>query len=428
MPKNRLVIIGIDGAPYGLMKNLSDRGVMPNFKQLRKDGTFVKMRSSIPEVSSVSWSSIITGRNPGEHGIYGFTRMMEGTYTLSFPSFRDLKAPAFWQMDGRKHVVVNVPFTYPAQPIDGVHISGFVALDLEKAIYPRTYLQKLREFNYRVDIDAEKGHKSKLLLFKELFATLEARVKTYRYFWDAINWDVFTLVFTGSDRVEHFLWDAYENVTHECHEQFLDFFRKIDEVIGEIHNKLGEKDVLVVLSDHGMEGVKFSVNLNPYLVQEGLLLLENEPNKRFNSIKEGTTAFVLDPGRVYLNRVGRYPRGCVSKEREEEVLNELVDTFKRLKYKGENVMKRVYKKEEIYRGRFLDQAPDLVLVSNSGFGLKAGLFKEEVFEADPLKGKHTPHDAFLLVKGEIEIPANPSVEDIVGMLGLVRENGGSQRE
>ena len=87
MKNKRTVIIGIDGVSFGLLKELSDKGIMSNFKELRRNGIFSKMESSIPEISSVSWSSIITGKNPGEHNIYGFTDLINGTYSLSFPNF-----------------------------------------------------------------------------------------------------------------------------------------------------------------------------------------------------------------------------------------------------------------------------------------------------------------------------------------------------
>ncbi|MFW9973311.1 MAG: alkaline phosphatase family protein, partial [Candidatus Odinarchaeota archaeon] len=69
--RTRHVILGIDGVPFDLMNKLSNSGVMPNFNQLKKEFYFNKMKSSIPHISSVSWSSIITGKNPGEHGIFG---------------------------------------------------------------------------------------------------------------------------------------------------------------------------------------------------------------------------------------------------------------------------------------------------------------------------------------------------------------------
>ncbi len=179
--KNRTVVIGIDGVPFRLLKNLAEKGIMPNFAELKREGIFTQMKSSIPEISSVSWSSVITGKNPGEHGIYGFTALIEGTYTISFANFRNLKAPAFWhEKDDITYVILNVPSTYPAKELNGVHISGFVSPDLERAVYPPSYLDTLRDMNYRVDVDSGYAHKSMKLFLNDLFKTNEIRIKAYR--------------------------------------------------------------------------------------------------------------------------------------------------------------------------------------------------------------------------------------------------------
>ena len=75
---NRNIILGIDGVPFELMNSLSQKGIMPNFKELKDSYYFKEMKSSIPHISSVSWSSIITGKNPGEHGIFGFSELIPG--------------------------------------------------------------------------------------------------------------------------------------------------------------------------------------------------------------------------------------------------------------------------------------------------------------------------------------------------------------
>lgn len=417
---DKIVIIGIDGVPYSLMKNLSDRNVMPNFKKLRREGVFTKMSSSIPEISCVSWSSIITGKNPGEHGVYGFTDIIKGTYTLSFHHSKNLKAPTFWQKDkSKKFVIVNLPSTYPAQKINGVLISGFVSPDLEKAVYPPSYLEKLKSLNYKIDIDSEKGHKSKRLLFKELFETLELRRKIFESLWEEIAWDIFMIVLTGTDRLGHFLWDAYENKNHEFHTEFLEFFEHIDEVIGSIDSKLKENDSLIILSDHGMESIETNLHTNAYLANEGYLVLGDNPKKGYNNIKNGTKAFALEPGRIYLNKAGKYPRGCVKGRDEDKLIEDLIDLFSGLERNGKKVMKGVYRKEDIYHGSHLENAPDLVLLSNSGLNLKSGLFKQELFEKDSFAGKHTQEDAFLYVKNRESlsiIPEEPSVEDVTTIL------------
>lgn len=418
--KDRTVIIGVDGVPYSLMENLSDRGIMSNFKELRKEGVFTKMSSSIPEISSVSWSSIITGKNPGEHGIFGFTDIIEGTYTLSFSNFKKNKSQAFWQKDmSKKHVIVNVPSTYPAQEINGLLISGFVSPDLERAVYPPSYLEKLKNMNYKIDIDSEKGHKSKRLLFKELFKTLELRRKICELLWQEINWDIFMIVLTGTDRLGHFLWDAYKNKKHEFHNDFIDFFKHVDEVIGSIYGRMKEDDSLILLSDHGMEKIETNVNINTYLSDENYLVLGDNSKKRYNNIKNETKAFALEPSRIYLNKAGKYPRGSVKEGDEEKLIEDLIDSFSHLKKDGSRVFREIFRKEDIYHGNQVETAPDLVLLPNSGFNLRASLFKKDLFDKDLFAGKHTQEDAFLYVKNGENlniVPEEPSVEDVTSIL------------
>ncbi|MEE8168654.1 MAG: alkaline phosphatase family protein [Candidatus Hydrothermarchaeales archaeon] len=419
----RIVIVGLDGVPYRLMEDLSERGVMPNFQSLKKEGIFRKMQSTIPEVSSTAWSSIITGKNPGEHGIFGFMELIEGTYTMSFPDFRNLKAKPFWQMDGKRSVIMNVPSTYPAGEMNGFIVSGFISLDLEKATYPKQYVEKLKALDYRIDVDSHKWYKSQDLFVRELFDTLERRVDAYRYFWNEFRWDLFMLVFTGTDRLGHFLWDAYEESDHKYHDKVIEFFGRIDEVIGEIVERLGEGDSLLMLSDHGFERVKTNVNVNTLLMENGFLELEEAQEKNYTNIKEGTKAFALEPARIYLNKKGKYPRGSVEKEDEESILQELSELFRALEKDDKKVVKKVYRKDEIYSGEYLEKAPDLVLLGEPGFNLRAGLDKDTLFEQDHFKGKHTQDDAFLFVKAhnaEEAVPEEPSVTDVVGILRRMR--------
>lgn len=424
--KPRTVIIGIDGVPFRLMDELSSSGVMPNFAELRKDGVFRKMASSIPEISSVSWSSIITGKNPGEHGIYGFTDMIPGTYTLSFPNFSNLKSKPFWDSgvlgDGKKFVIMNVPSTYPAQELNGFLVSGFVSLDLEKATFPKSYLAKLNDMGYVIDVDSSKGHKSKSLLLDELFRVHEIRMKAARQLWKDIDWDVFMVVFTGSDRLGHFLWDAYEDPNHKHHQRFLDYFKEVDKAIGEIISMMENSDRLIMCSDHGMEIAETNVNVNEVLLNNGFLVLDTHLGHHYNNIMDGTKAFALDPGRIYINRAGRYPKGSVKPGEDDVLLSELESLFRNLEIGGKKAVKSVFRKDDIYHGPQNGNAPDLVLLPNKGFSLKSSISEiigEPKTEPGILTGKHSQDDAFLFVRGkdnENIVPENPSVVDIVGIL------------
>lgn len=427
MRGKRKVIIGLDGVPHRLIKELSESGVMENVGSLIREGTFRSMNSSIPEVSSVAWSSIITGTNPAQHGIFGFTDLRPGTYRLYFPNFKDLKATPFWRReDSGRSVIINVPSTYPALSLNGVLIAGFVALDLQKAVYPGSLVPFLENMGYRVDVDSQKAHLSIDLFLKDLKRTFNARVAAYRYFWDNEEWDTFVLVFTGTDRISHFLWDAYEDKSHKRHLAFLDYFREIDEVIGEIVSKMEEKDILVMLSDHGFELLEKDVQVNRFLKERGFLRFSSDNPKNIGDIDPSTKAFALDPGRIYINLEDRYPRGSVKPEDKEVVIQELTEAFNSLEFEGRRVIKHVYRKEEIYEGPFMDRAPDLVLLGNKGFNLRAGIRAKRLFNKGVFTGKHSQGDAFLLTKNPSDNIISPDfgVSDVVGLMDALSNTRG----
>ena len=135
----KTVIIGLDGVPHSLLSDLIAKGVLNNLAEIFDQGYFGKMEVCIPEISSVSWSSFMTGTQAGEHGIFGFTDIVPNTYQLRFPNFHDLRARTLFDEfgdHGKRCLVINLPSTYPAREIAGILISGFVAIDLSKAIYP----------------------------------------------------------------------------------------------------------------------------------------------------------------------------------------------------------------------------------------------------------------------------------------------------
>jgi predicted AlkP superfamily phosphohydrolase/phosphomutase len=237
--------------------------------------------------------------------------------------------------------------------------------------------------------------------------------------WDKIDWDVFMLVFTGSDRLEHFLWNAYEDTDNGFHMDFLKYFTLVDEAIGEITGRLGENDSVVMLSDHGMEKISTNVNINRLLQEHGFLVTGENVKKRYNNLKTETQAFALEPARIHLNWKNRYPRGSVEKKQESQILDRLTDIFYDLRYKDTQVIRRVCRREDIFSGPHVERAPDLVLLPNSGFCLRGGLVKDKVFDQDDvITGMHTQDDAFLFVKSNInnfEIPENPRIEQIIGL-------------
>ena len=411
----RTVIIGLDGVPFGMLKDFAETSVMPNTAELISRGIFKKMYSSIPEVSSVAWSSMITGKNPGQHGIFGFMDLMPNSYRMKFPNYNDLKAPPFWQEWPGKSVIINVPSTYPVRETNGVHISGFVSIDFEKSVYPKSLIPKLKELDYRLDVDSQKAHSSMDLFLADLDETLEAQVNAYRYLWENQNFQTFMLVFTTTDRLMHFLWNAYEQKDHKYHDFFLNHFRAIDRAIGEISDRLTDDDLLIMLSDHGFERLDKDIYINYLLNQQGLLQFKKGEDAKLENISYGTKAFALDPARIYLNLKGKYPCGTVEQAETEELLSQLETLFRTLELDGRKVIKGIYRKDQLYSGPYTENAPDLILVGAEGFNLKAAFKTDSLAGKAIFSGKHTQDTAFLIVKGlsdQTIVPDAPVVSDV----------------
>jgi len=415
--KSKTVIIGLDGVPFGMLKNFAETAVMPQTAGLIAQGTFNKMLSSIPEVSSVAWSSVITGVNPGKHGIFGFTDLVTHSYELCFPNFSDLKEKPFWHQIDTPSVIINVPSTYPVSKMNGVLISGFVSIDFDKSIYPLSIADKLLSLDYRLDVDSQKAHESMDLFLEDLNKTLDARIEAYKYLWDYINWGTFMLVFTGTDRLMHFLWDAYERPEHKYHQAFLNYFSRIDKVIGEISSRLADDDRLIMLSDHGFEHLENDIYVNKMLLDAGFLRFEG--GNDLENISHDTMAFALDPARIYVNLKDKYPCGKIETQNKESILLQLEKFFNSYEANGRKVFEHIYRKEQIYDGPFTGCAPDLVLVGAGGFNLKAGLRSRQVIDKGIFTGKHTRHDAFLYVRDKnnpANLPHQPSVFDIKSLI------------
>jgi len=397
--KNRVCVIGLDGVPYSLLLELSRKGIMPAMGRLIDSGHLHQLKASLPEISAVSWTNFMTGTNPAVHGIFGFTDLKPNSYELRFPNFLDLKKETFWDRLGEKKkkcIIINQPSTYPARKINGILISGFVAIELAKAIYPHTYKTPLEQMGYLIDIDTLKSRENHELLWDELDKTLEGRQKAWNYFWRE-DWDYFEFIITGTDRLQHFLWTAYEDENHPYHQKFLDYYTKIDRTIDKIVNsfrKLADDDRLYLLSDHGFTKVEQEVYLNTWLRNNGYLKFENSSPENLAEISESAQAFALDPNRIYLNLKDKFPKGSVDPADKKSLKEEIKRKLANLEYEGRKVVREIFETEEIYSGPYLAAGPDLIVLSEYGFDMKGSIKKKDVFGKTDLQGMHTWDDAF----------------------------------
>jgi predicted AlkP superfamily phosphohydrolase/phosphomutase len=408
----RVAFIGIDGVPFTLLKEHPDE--FPHVTALMNEGSAGPIESIVPPESSACWPALTTGVNPGETGVYGFQDREVGSYDTYVPMGRDVQATRLWDrvsQDGRDATVLNVPVTFPPQRNVQRMMSGFLSPSVEKAAYPDELRNYLESIDYAIDVNAKLGHQEdKTEFMEDAHRTIDKRFEAFSHYLSQDDYDLFFGVFMTTDRVNHFLFKDYEQLTpgatgdteglkEENRELFMEFYRQVDEYIGEIRSMLPDDVTLVVASDHGFTSLDYETNCNAWLRENGWLSFADADPEELDDIDDDTRAYSLIPGRFYINLEGREPRGSVPQEEYETVRAELKADLEAWESPdGRKVADRVVEREEAFRGDHDEIAPDLVVVPNHGFDLKSGFKrKESVFSQGPRNGMHSFDNATLIV-------------------------------
>jgi len=414
----RVAFFGIDGVPHSLIADNPD--VFPNLTALAREGSGGAIDSIVPPESSACWPALTTGVNPGETGVYGFQDRENGSYDTYVPMGQDVRATRLWDRvadDGRDATVMNVPVTFPPQRNVQRMVSGFLSPSVEKASSPDDLRDDLENSNYRIDVNAKLGHdEDKTEFMEDAHETLDARYEAFRRYVDKDDWDLFFGVFMTTDRVNHFLFRDYER-DGENREAFLAFYRKVDRYLGQLREALPDDVTMVVASDHGFTSLDYEVHFNAWLEAEGWLSYRTDDHDSLEDIADETRAYSLIPGRFYLNLEGREPRGSVPQDEYESTRAELKEALEALEGPdGKPVADRVVTKDGAFRGDHDDIAPDLVVIPNHGFDLKAGFKGDEaVFGTGPRNGMHSFDNACLFVDDDARI-ADADLFDIAPTL------------
>ncbi|MCK4831862.1 MAG: alkaline phosphatase family protein, partial [Anaerolineales bacterium] len=128
MTKHRILVLGVDGATFDLIEPWAAAGYLPNFARLMAGGVHGELESTLPPVTSPAWPSFMTGCNPGKHGVFDFIRPQGDGFGLV--NSTSIRQPTIWQIlsdAGLKVGVMNVPVTFPAQPVNGFMITGLLS-------------------------------------------------------------------------------------------------------------------------------------------------------------------------------------------------------------------------------------------------------------------------------------------------------------
>lgn len=428
----RVVFLGLDGTPYTFMRRLIAEGRAPNAARLAQEGSLLRMDSMWPWVSSVAWSTMMTGVNPARHGIFGFIDRDPATYKQFIPTSRHMKAKTLWEVlseAGKRVIVVNVPVTYPPRPVNGILVGCFLSPSLDKAVYPPSYLPTLKSLGYIVDADPWKARESKDLALQEVNAALDARLRTLFYLFDNEEWDYLHVHIMETDRLHHFLWQQMEEGHPTYGPAFFAVYKRIDDMLGQLAARLDDNTTLMWMADHGFCTIRKEVYVNRWLADQGWLRLRTVPPERAKGLDEidpASVAYSLDPGRVFIRLRGREKEGCVAAGAEYEALRDQIAAAAlelRDPDGGAPIFQSAFRREEIYHGPYLEQAADLILAPYDGYDPKGPLYKESLtYKGDELTGMHTYDDAMLYLRGQ-SIPQTrfsvldvmPTILDVLGV-------------
>jgi len=425
--KQRVVVIGLDGVPYTYLQQLFRAGELPNFRALAGEGALVQMDTTLPNVSSVAWSSFMTGQNPGKHNIYGFVDRQPGSLKTFIPTSRNMRSPALWEIlsaAGKRVFAMNVPVTYPSRQVNGIVVGCFLSPSVEKAAPNAEVAHALKRLNYCVDADSAWARRDKDSFLPHLDEVFERRIEAMRYFWRQEPWDFFMAHIMETDRLHHFFWEEMEQGHATYAPAFLEFYRRVDHLLGEVRSWLDKNTTLIVLSDHGFCSIKQEVYVNTWLADAGYLQYASEQPRSLQDIAAASSAYSLDPGRIFLNVRGREPGGRVAPGAEyERMRREVAEALGTMTdpASGEPIVERVYTREELYHGPYTEAAPDLVLAMRDGYDPKGAFGKPALtFKGPALVGMHTTPDALLYIQGARQIERRPFIADVAPtILGLL---------
>ena len=418
--KKRLFVLALDGTPFSLLRQLTEEGLMPHFKELSAQSVFRPLNSVQPPLSSVAWASFMTGGKPNEHGISGFVERDPQTMDWFVPNAKHLKRATIFQtlsQKGKRVFSMNVPVTYPPFKVNGILISGFLCKDIRKGTFPPAVGAFLKARGYVIDADVEIAKRDLKAFFDTLLNVLEKRMETLRHFFQQEAWDLFMAHIMETDRLHHIFWKYFDRDLAPFAAAFRQFYRRIDELIGQIVKDLPEDMALLMLSDHGFTRLQREVYLNRWLLEKGYLFFEQMPPRSLHDLHPFSKAYSLYPGRIYINLKGREKSGSVQPGLEyENICQEIGQKLLNLKdEQGRAVIKEVRRGYELYGipktagdERFVDplrlgMVPDLLAIPQRGYDLKGVLWHESVFDQTVFSGTHTFDDAFVLGKN-FDIP------------------------
>ncbi|MHC4718928.1 MAG: alkaline phosphatase family protein [Planctomycetota bacterium] len=437
----KLVLIGLDGATFSVLRPLAEAGVIPTLARFMRQGASAVLASTCPPVTCPAWPTMFTGVNPGKHGAYSFSLRNPQTGKTRTVTSTAIGIRKIWDLIGdvgKRVCILNVPVTFPAERVNGIMLSGFVSPEQSPYVtWPRELKEQLCDkfstlsLNWDVLRYRPSGHRKREQHIRQINELMELRCRQFEYLTNNGECDFCFLVHEFTDRVNHLFYHLLDPVckAHRAPENqtavklLHEGFRKLDASLARLEGHFGSDANYIVVSDHGFDAVNSWVYVNNLLAQHGLLafkglktwadvvarhlhvpdslrpyfgLTQDEPWHRQDPFRTPlvdytrTKAFAgpqLEHA-VYVNLKGRCPGGSIESGQEYEkvkrqVLNVLSAAIDPVT--GKRVFKGVWPREKIYAGPYLQNAPDVIYEPAPGFMVSNHSLPRELLGAKPTR-------------------------------------------
>lgn len=417
--ERKVVVIGLDGASLDVIRPLAREGRLPNLARIMQEGVHGELQSTIHPITPQAWTSFLTGKKAGKHGILDFSRRKKGSYDIEFVNASMRKAESIFSMlskGGKKVGAIAIPFTFPPEKVNGFMLSGMDAPGEDgRAVYPDSLYDEIKKKfgHYHIHLASPVGRRiDQAKFWRDIKKEDENRTQISRYLMKRYPSDLFMTVYNNTDRVAHQHLDEevfkriQKGLVADEEDLLVKTYQNTDAHVGTLLSDMDGDTSVIIMSDHGSGPIKRVFFLNRWLEENGFLAYRREkqdPVKsmvhqarflakrflprsaknfietRFGGIRdkvesmlsfsdiewEQTKAYGFGMyGNIYVNLRGREPKGIVGPGRPyEDLCHEIVEKLSGLTDPdtGEKVVDKVYRREDLYDGPYVEDAPDLLI-------------------------------------------------------------------
>ncbi len=406
----RVLIIGLDGATFDVLDPMMAEGRMPALRRFLSRGTAGVLQSTRPPMTPAAWTTFMTGKGPGRHGIIDFETYDVRTHRLSFNSTYEIREKTIWEHlseQGLRVGSIHVPMTYPPRAVNGFVISGFEtpSIDAQFTWPPELKDEILRlipDYSYRTNWrrSALGGQRQLERNLDYISRSFDQGVQLTEYCGEKFGWDVLMVVFKLVDNLQHKTWKyldpRYQHRFPQQRELVARCFQRLDEALEKLFDYATRRGATVlIMSDHGHGSLDGKAQANLLLKTWGYLALRNPGEQAlqrvrhwFERLRKGhatrfeqgsraierdlavdwsrTQACVMHAGVygfLYINLKGRGPLGIVEPQQYEPLREEIAERLRSVRTRDPAgreipIFEAVYKTEDLY-GCSREENPDL---------------------------------------------------------------------